>query len=64
MVDDMAGFLDGMQGVRGSNPLSSTTIYQRQRPGQLPSSRANPQETPGGITVRQACYRRFEIVGI
>src|SRR5512133_650612 len=25
VVDDLPGFLDGMQGVRGSNPLSSTT---------------------------------------
>jgi hypothetical protein len=26
---DLLGFLDGMQGVRGSNPLSSTTTSQQ-----------------------------------
>jgi hypothetical protein len=57
-MDDLPGFLDGMQGVRGSNPLSSTTIYQRKRPGQLPQQPGQPQETPiRRDHVRQACYQ-------
>jgi hypothetical protein len=59
------GLVNGMQGVRGSNPLSSTPSKQGVWPGWLPSSRANPIKTP----IRQdrmsgrPAIRRFEIVG-
>jgi hypothetical protein len=48
--------INGMQGVRGSNPLSSTTIYQRKRPDQLPQQPGQPQQNPNpaGSQVRQA----------
>ena len=56
------GSLDGMQGVRGSNPLSSTPIYQRKRPGQLPEQLGQPQQNPN-LSAGKPATRGFEFVG-
>ena len=51
-MDDLPGFLDGMQGVRGSNPLSST-------PGQRPSPPPTAgQSRPSAQQIRSTASAR------
>jgi hypothetical protein len=56
VVDGLPGFLDGMQGVRGSNPLSST-------PGQRPSSASTAQESlASGSKPAAVCFCKADLV--